>query len=133
MRQAREQELKCLRDLGVFEKVDEREARVQYQVTPVDTKLIDTSKAFDGEAFANQITTVAREFKSGDRPDLYRRDFSVGSVQGNNIHRRASQSHMLTHAHRRATCIFSRECSEICAGKNTSGGQEGADAGKLDY
>ena len=71
MRQAREQELKCLRDLGVFEKVDEREARVQYQVTPVDTKLIDTSKAFEEKPLQIRSRTVAREFKSGDRPDLY--------------------------------------------------------------
>ena len=34
-------------DLGMHEKVDEREAIVQYQVTPVDTKLIDTNKVFE--------------------------------------------------------------------------------------
>ena len=38
MRQAREQELKYLRDLGVCEKVDEREANVQDQVTPESTR-----------------------------------------------------------------------------------------------
>ena len=38
VRKAREQQLKYLRDFGVYEKVDEREASAQYQVTPVDTK-----------------------------------------------------------------------------------------------
>ena len=33
-RQAPEQELKCLRGLGVYEKVDERDAGTRYQVTP---------------------------------------------------------------------------------------------------
>ena len=38
VRQAPERELKNLRDIGMFEKVDEREAMAQCQVTPVDTK-----------------------------------------------------------------------------------------------
>ena len=37
-----------LRELGVFEKVDERAAVVKYNVTPVDTKWVDTDKAFEG-------------------------------------------------------------------------------------
>ena len=41
VRKAREQELKYLRDLGVYEE-DEREAIAHYEVTPVDTKWIDT-------------------------------------------------------------------------------------------
>ena len=42
VRKARDLELKYLRDLGVYEKVDERGAIAQYQVTTVDTKWIDT-------------------------------------------------------------------------------------------
>ena len=49
VRNAREQELKYMRDFGMYEKVDEREAIAQYQVTPVDTKWIDTNKALEGE------------------------------------------------------------------------------------
>ena len=49
VRKAREQELKYLRDHRVYEKVDEREATAQYQVTPVDTMWIDTNKPFEGE------------------------------------------------------------------------------------
>ena len=45
VREAGEQDLNYLRDLGVHEKVDEREAIAQYQVTPVDTKWIDTKKS----------------------------------------------------------------------------------------
>ena len=48
VRKAREQELKYLRDLGVYEKVDDREAIAKYQLTPIDTKWIDTDKAFEG-------------------------------------------------------------------------------------
>ena len=38
VKQAREQEFKYLRELGVCEKVDERAAVAKYNVTPVDTK-----------------------------------------------------------------------------------------------
>ena len=41
---ARQQERTYLRHLGVYEKVAEREAIVKYQVTPVDTKWMDTKK-----------------------------------------------------------------------------------------
>ena len=44
-REARELELKYLRDLGVYEKVDEKEAVEKYGITPVDTKRVDTDKA----------------------------------------------------------------------------------------
>ena len=43
---ALEKELKYLRELGVCEKVDERAAVAKYNVTPVDTKWVDTDKAF---------------------------------------------------------------------------------------
>ena len=48
VRKARELELKYLRDLGVYEKVDEKEAVEKYGVTPIDTKWVDTDKAFEG-------------------------------------------------------------------------------------
>ena len=38
VRKAREQNMTHLRDFGVYEKADEREATAQNQVTPVDTK-----------------------------------------------------------------------------------------------
>ena len=37
VRKARDLELKYLRDLGVYEKVDEKEAVAKYGITPVDT------------------------------------------------------------------------------------------------
>ena len=49
VRKARELELKYLRDLGVYEKVDEKEAVAKYGITPVDTKWIDTDIAFERE------------------------------------------------------------------------------------
>ena len=62
VRKARELELKYLRYLGVYEKVDEKEAVAKYGITPVitpvDTKRVDTDKAFEGGAPADQITNV---------------------------------------------------------------------------
>ena len=55
----------------MYEKVDERAAVAQYNVTPVDTKWVDTDKAFEGEPMQIRSRIVAREFKSWDRPDLY--------------------------------------------------------------
>ena len=43
----------------------------KYNVTPVDTKWVDTDKAFEEEPMQIRSRIVAREFKSGDRPDLY--------------------------------------------------------------
>ena len=71
VRKARELELQYLRDLGVYEKVDEKEALKKYGVTPIDTKWIDTDKAFEGEPMQIRSRICAREFKSDDRPDLY--------------------------------------------------------------
>ena len=39
VKEAREKELKYLRELGVYEKVDERAAVAKYNVTPIDTKV----------------------------------------------------------------------------------------------
>ena len=58
VREARELELKYLRALGVYEKVDEKEAVEKYGITPVDTKWVDPDKAFEGEANANLVTNV---------------------------------------------------------------------------
>ena len=60
-----------MRDFGVREKVDEREAVAEYQVTPFDTKWIDINEAFEGEPMQIRSRIGAREFKSGDRPDRY--------------------------------------------------------------
>ena len=70
VRKARELELKYLRDLGENEKVDEKEAVAKYGISPVDTKRVDTDNAFEGESMQIRSLMCAREFKSGDRPDL---------------------------------------------------------------
>ena len=49
VREARELERKYQRDLGVYEKVGEKEAVEKNGITPVDTKWVDTDKAFGGE------------------------------------------------------------------------------------
>ena len=71
VKQARERELKYLRELGVYEKVDERAAVAKYNVTPGDTTWVDTDKAFEEEPMKIRSRIVPREFKSVDRPDLY--------------------------------------------------------------
>ena len=71
VREARELELKYSRDLGVYEKVDKKEAVEKYGITPVDTKWVDTDKAFEEEPMQIRSRMCAREFKSDDRPDLY--------------------------------------------------------------
>ena len=47
VRKARELELKYLRDLGVYEKVDEKEVVAKYGITPLDTKWVDTDEPFE--------------------------------------------------------------------------------------
>ena len=60
---ARELELKYFPDLGVNERVDERETIAKNQVTPDDTKWIDTNKAFEEEPMQIKSRIAAREFK----------------------------------------------------------------------
>ena len=55
----------------MYEKVYEREDIAKYQLTPVDTKWIDTDKAFEREPMQIRSRIVARELKNEDRPDLY--------------------------------------------------------------
>ena len=71
VKEVREKELKYLRELGVCGKVDERAAVAKYNVTPVDMKWVDTEKAHEGEPMQIRSRIVTREFKSGDRADLY--------------------------------------------------------------
>ena len=54
-----------------MKKVDEGAAVAKYNVTPVDTKWVDTDKAFEGEPMQLRSRIMAREFKSADRPDLH--------------------------------------------------------------
>ena len=55
----------------MYEKDNEREAIAQYPVTPVDTKWIDTNKAFEEEPMKIKSRIVARGIKRDDRTDLY--------------------------------------------------------------
>ena len=69
VRKARELELKYLRDFGLYEKFDVKEAVAKYGITPVDTNRVDTDKAFEPMQIRSRL--CASEFKSDDRPDLY--------------------------------------------------------------
>ena len=61
VKEAREKELKYLRELDVHEMVDEGAAVAKYKVTPVDTKSVDTDTAFDGEPMPIRSRIVAKE------------------------------------------------------------------------
>ena len=69
VKEGREKELKYLNELGVYKTVDAVAAK--YNVTPVDTKWVDTDKACDGEPMQIPSRIIFIEFKSRDRPDLY--------------------------------------------------------------
>ena len=47
--EAREKKVRYLCEPGVFDKLDERAAVAEYDVTPADTKWVDTDKAFEWE------------------------------------------------------------------------------------
>ena len=125
VRKARKLELKYLRDLGVYEKIDEREAVERYGITPIDTKWIDTDKAFEGEPMQIRSRIVAREFKSNDRPDLYAGTPPVRGIESLNIDCSEPQRNFLNYAHRRLTCILPCKGPEASADKTPSGGQNG--------
>ena len=55
--------MKYLRDLGVYEKVDEKEVVAKYGITPVDTKWVDTDEPFEGEPMQIISRKCAREFR----------------------------------------------------------------------
>ena len=122
VRRARELELKYLRDLGVYAKVDEKEAVEKYGVTPIDTKWIDTDKAFEGEPMQIRSRIVAREFKSDDRPDLYAGTPPLEALKVFNIDCSKPQRNFLNHAHRRLTCVLPCKGSEASADTTPSGG-----------
>ena len=92
---------KYLRERGMYEKVDERDALSRYQVTPVDTKWIDTIKAFEEGPMQIRSRLAAREFKCGDR--LVCGDSSAGSVESHTIHRSE-----------RTTSKHSQSCTSTC-------------------
>ena len=121
--QALEQELKSIFEtLGVYEKVEERDAIATCQVNLVDTKWIDT-QSIPGSARTNQATTRGTRVQTWRQARPVCGDSSVRHIESNNLHRSESQANILHHAHRRVTCILSRKGSET--GSHASGGQNG--------
>ena len=68
VKQAREQELKHLCEIGVYEKVDAHAAVAKYDDTPIDTTWVDSDNAFEEEPTQIRFRIVARELKCGDSP-----------------------------------------------------------------
>ena len=65
----------------------------KYGITPVDTKWVDTDKAFEGEPMQIRSRTCAREFKSDDRPFACR-DSSIGGAESHhNRFQRTTKKH----------------------------------------
>ena len=125
VRKARELELKYLRDIGVYEKVDEKEAVAKYGITPVDTKWVDTDRAFEGEPMQIRSRMCAREFKSDDRPDLYAGTPTLEALKAIISIAANHKETFFNHALRCVTCILPREGPETRADTGTSGGQNG--------
>ena len=110
----------------MYEEVEEREAIAQYQITPVDTKWIDTNKAFEEESHANQITTCCkREMKSEDRPDLYAGSSPLESLKSK-ISIAANHKHTFSIIHIDVSrAYFGAEARRRAGGTVPIGGQNG--------
>ena len=94
-----------IKGLVVYEKVEEKEAVEKYGVTPVDTKWVDTEKAFEGKPMQIRSRMCAREFKIDDRPDLYAGTPPLEALKAIISIAANKQRNFLNHAHRRVTCI----------------------------
>ena len=62
--EAREKELKCLRELGVYE-VDEHAAVAKHSVTPIDTKWVDNEKHLRGSRCKSVHELLPESSKAG--------------------------------------------------------------------
>ena len=109
VRKARELELKYLRDLGEYEKVDEKEAVSKHGIIPVD-KMGCHRQSFRGGAHADQITNV-RERVTIDQtcmqglPPLEALKAITSSAANN-------KETFFNHAHRCVTCVFPHDGPE---------------------
>ena len=85
------------RDLGVYDTVNERVALAKYSVTPVDTKWIDTRKAFEDQKVETG-QTCTRELLHWRRP------------------KQQSPLQRTTGARSQASCVLPRSGPEACSG-----------------
>ena len=91
--------------------------------SPVDTKWVDTDKAFEVEPMQIRSRMCAREFKSDDRPDLYAGTPPLEALK-------AITSIAANHKEKFSiidcvTCVLPREGPETRADTATSGGHNG--------
>ena len=122
VRQAREHELKHLRDFGVFEKVDEREAIAKYQIPPVDTNGTGTQSVREGSPSKSGRDSWQENSKV-EIDHTCMRAPPLEALNSNTLCCSESGTDTLHRAHRRVTYVFSSENSETCAGPSASGGQ----------
>ena len=109
----------------MYEKVDEKEAVEKYGITPVDTKWVDTHKAFEGEPMHVKLRMCAREFKSDDRPDLYAGTPPLEALKAIiSIAANHKETFSIMHIDV-SRCILPCEGPETRADTTTSGGQNG--------
>ena len=80
------------------EKVDEREAIAEYQVTPFDTKWIDMNEAFEGGAHANQVTNWCKRIQKWRSARSVRGDPSMAAFDAI-ISVAANQKHIFSITH----------------------------------
>ena len=114
----------------MYEKIDERDAIAKYQVTPVDSKWIDTNKAFE-EAIQIRSRLVAREFKSGGRPDLSAGTPPLGALKAT-IHIAANHKHTFSIMHIDLSCAcFHAKAQRLVLVRLPLEDRMGIDVGKI--
>ena len=92
----------------MYGQVDKRKAIAKYQFTPVDTKWIDTNKAFEEEAMQISSRIVARESEGEETLPLEALKAIISIAA-------KSQANVFNHAHRRATCVFfTQRLGDLC-------------------
>ena len=92
----------------------------KYKVSPVDTKWIDSNTAFEGEPMQTRSRLVAREFKSGGRPDLHAGTPPLEALKSNTENCCKPQGCILNYAHRCVSCLLPRKGTETSAREDAS-------------
>ena len=77
----------CATRVKYMRKLMKKEAVAKYGITPVDTKWVEHRQSVRGEANANQITNCCERIQEWRSTRLVCRDFSIGSVESNNVDR----------------------------------------------
>ena len=93
----------------MYERVDDRAAIAK---TPVDTKSIDTNKAFEGEPKQIRSRSAAENFKL-EMDQICMEGLPPLEVRGNNLYCSEAHANNFNHVHRHVTCVFFHAKAQI--------------------